>query len=239
MINETKGDVAEFLNDFKNRNPNKTLVLIHQCNCFNTLGRARGFAGVLDKMFPQIVVADQATTKGDGNKLGQYSKAKIDDNLWIFNAYGQYYYGMSPDIMYTDYDALQNSLGFIKTLTLTLVFSTILCGCEDKSVASSENLTEAINSELSKQIIWMALPGSSVTEGTVSAPFVIVDPYNSKNSETNFLGIPSLLLRARRYSHPKVWNLVLERQVQAASKKIRAFGVSQNIIYFIELSFAG
>ena len=43
-------------------------------------------------------------------------------------------------------------LGFIKTLTLTLVFSTILCGCEDKSVASSENLTEAINSELSKQI---------------------------------------------------------------------------------------
>lgn len=116
MINETKGDVAEFLNDFKNRNPNKTLVLIHQCNCFNTLGKARGFAGVLDKMFPQIVVADQATTKGDGNKLGQYSKAKIDDNLWIFNAYGQYYYGMSPDVMYTDYDALQNSLGLIKTL---------------------------------------------------------------------------------------------------------------------------
>lgn len=81
-------------------------------------------------------------------------------------------------------------LGFIKTLTLTLVFSTILCGCEDKSVASSENLTEAINSELSKQIIWMALPGSSVTEGTVSAPFVIVDPYNSK--------IPKPIMPAKR-----------------------------------------
>lgn len=81
-------------------------------------------------------------------------------------------------------------LGFIKTLTLTLVFSTILCGCEDKSVASSENLTEAINSELSKQIIWMALPGSSVIEGTVSAPFVIVDPYNSK--------IPKPIMPAKR-----------------------------------------
>ena len=85
-------------------------------------------------------------------------------------------------------------LGFIKTLTLTLVFSTILCGCEDKSVASSENLTEAINSELSKQIIWMALPGSSVTEGTVSAPFVIVDPYNSKNSETNYARIDTFII---------------------------------------------
>lgn len=91
-------------------------------------------------------------------------------------------------------------LGFIKTLTLTLVFSTILCGCEDKSVASSENLTEAINSELSKQIIWMALPGSSVTEGTVSAPFVIVDPYNSKNSETNYAGKKDYLKRVIDYA---------------------------------------
>ena len=90
--------------------------------------------------------------------------------------------------------------GFIKTLAMTLVFSTLLCGCEAKSVASSENLTEAINSELSKQVIWMALPGSSVTEGTVSAPFVIVDPYNSNNPETNYAGKTQYLKRVIAYA---------------------------------------
>lgn len=78
--------------------------------------------------------------------------------------------------------------GSIKTLITTLIFSITLCGCEDKSVASSENLTEAINLELSKQIVWMPLPGSSVTEGSVTTPFVVVDPYNSHNKENTYLG---------------------------------------------------
>lgn len=91
-------------------------------------------------------------------------------------------------------------LGFIKTLTMTLVLSIMLSGCEDKSVASSENLTEAINSELSKQIIWMALPGASVTEGTVSFPFVIVDPYNSKNSENSYAGKTEYLKKVIAYA---------------------------------------
>ena len=71
---------------------------------------------MLDKAYPQIAVADQATVKGDKSKLGQFSKAKINERLWIFNAYGQYKYGMSKDVVYTDYDALQNSLGLITTL---------------------------------------------------------------------------------------------------------------------------
>lgn len=116
MIYETKGDILDFINNFRNKNPYKTLIVIHQANCFNTLGKARGIAGVLDKAYPQIAVADQATVKGDKSKLGQYSFAKINNNLWIYNAYGQYNYGMSKDIVYTDYDALQNSLGVITTV---------------------------------------------------------------------------------------------------------------------------
>lgn len=116
MINTVKGDILNTIKKFQEDNPNKTLIVIHQANCFNTLGRARGIAGVLDKAYPQIAVADQATVKGDKSKLGQFSKAKINERLWIFNAYGQYKYGMSKDIVYTDYDALQNSLGLITTL---------------------------------------------------------------------------------------------------------------------------
>jgi hypothetical protein len=41
-------------------------------------------------------------------------------------------------------------LGFIKTLAMTLVFSAALCGCEDKSVASSENLTHIPDQKISK-----------------------------------------------------------------------------------------
>ena len=116
MINTVKGDILNIIKKFQEDNPNKTLIVIHQANCFNTLGRARGIAGVLDKAYPQIAVADQATVKGDKSKLGQFSKAKINERLWIFNAYGQYKYGMSKDVVYTDYDALQNSLGLITTL---------------------------------------------------------------------------------------------------------------------------
>lgn len=116
MINTVKGDILNIIKKFQEDNPNKTLIVIHQANCFNTLGKARGIAGVLDKAYPQIAVADQATVKGDKSKLGQFSKAKINERLWIFNAYGQYKYGMSKDVVYTDYDALQNSLGLITTL---------------------------------------------------------------------------------------------------------------------------
>lgn len=121
MINQYEGDILKFINSFKTRYPNKTLIVIHQANCFNTLGKARGIAGVLDKAYPAIATADQATVRGDKSKLGQYSKAKINESLWIFNAYGQYRYGMDKNIVYTDYDALQNSLGLITTLVSTYI----------------------------------------------------------------------------------------------------------------------
>lgn len=119
MITTLKGDILDTINKFQKNHPDKTLIVIHQANCFNTLGKARGIAGVLDKAYPQIAVADQATIKGDKSKLGQYSKAKINEGLWIFNAYGQYTYGMQKNIVYTDYEALQNSLGLITTLVDT------------------------------------------------------------------------------------------------------------------------
>ena len=98
-------DILKYLEE----NKDKKLILFHQTNCFNTLGRARGLAGVLDKKFIEIVQADQKTIKGDKEKLGTYIPVKISDNLTIVNLYGQYNYGMNPNIIYTDYAALKKS----------------------------------------------------------------------------------------------------------------------------------
>lgn len=109
-IKYVKGDILKLLEEYKD----KSVILFHQCNCFCTLGRARGLAGILDKEFPQIVVADHKTIKGDKNKLGSYTYAIIHNKLTIVNLYGQYDYGMNPNKIYTDYWALD--ISFNKSL---------------------------------------------------------------------------------------------------------------------------
>lgn len=108
MIKEVQGDILKLIKELEEQD--KYVVVLHQANCFNTLGRARGIAGVLDKAYPQIATVDQATIKGDPNKLGTYTKARIHERLWIINVYGQYNYGMNKNIVYTDYNALGQGL---------------------------------------------------------------------------------------------------------------------------------
>lgn len=112
-IQEKKCDIIELLNEMKDTSK----ILFHQANCFNTLGKARGLAGVLDKQFPQIVKVDQETEKGDINKLGTYTYAEIDKNLIIVNLYGQYHYGMDKNTVYTHYISLEKAFkGALKEL---------------------------------------------------------------------------------------------------------------------------
>lgn len=120
QIQEVHQDIIQFIEDFEilNKDNDKTLVVIHQANCFNTLKNARGIAGVLGTSYPQIAVADDETRKGDENKLGTYTKAHIHDRLVIFNAYGQYSYGMDPNNVYTRYNRLESALEAIKEFSL-------------------------------------------------------------------------------------------------------------------------
>jgi O-acetyl-ADP-ribose deacetylase (regulator of RNase III) len=76
-------------------------VIIHGCNCFNTMGA--GIAKQIKDNFPEAYKADQETKKGDKNKLGNYTAATIIRNNVTFvvvNAYIQYYYGTGHDISY-------------------------------------------------------------------------------------------------------------------------------------------
>lgn len=91
-------------------------LLIHGCNCFNTMGS--GIAKSIRNAFPEAYHADQMTVKGDKRKLGSYTEADTlceDHPIKIINAYTQYQYGRENKL-YFDYDAFKKIL---KTLNDT------------------------------------------------------------------------------------------------------------------------
>ncbi|MGN0894498.1 MAG: hypothetical protein ACI4ND_05820 [Succinivibrio sp.] len=73
-----------------------------------------------------------------------------------------------------------------KCLLTYISLAVILSACQDKSVPSSENLIEAINNEISKQNVYLPLPGASTVDGTVKPPIVLVDFANPKNAKSYF-----------------------------------------------------
>tara|TARA_E500000178_G_scaffold355819_1_gene429961 strand:+ start:604 stop:1041 length:438 start_codon:yes stop_codon:yes gene_type:complete len=78
-------------------------ILVHGCNCFNTMGA--GIAKKIKEIYIDAYNADLLTVKGDKNKLGTYSISKINETQYIINAYTQYYYfGKRP----LNYEALRN-----------------------------------------------------------------------------------------------------------------------------------
>jgi len=85
-------------------------VIVHGCNCFNTFGK--GIALSVKKAFPAANDADQATVKGDINKLGTYTQVTVElksgARLSIVNAYTQYNYWDKRDLF--EYEAFQNFL---------------------------------------------------------------------------------------------------------------------------------
>lgn len=88
-------------------------VIVHGCNCFGTMGA--GIAKAIKQEFPEAYEADCQTPKGDKNKLGTISYAKIDRdgmNLTVVNGYTQFnYYGAGTLV---DYNAVASVFSSIK-----------------------------------------------------------------------------------------------------------------------------
>ena len=80
--------------------------ILHSCNCFCTMGG--GIARIISKLYPEAVVADNATKSGDFTKLGTFTTATCKDGKIIYNVYGQY--SMSAKVRQTNYEALYNGL---------------------------------------------------------------------------------------------------------------------------------
>jgi O-acetyl-ADP-ribose deacetylase (regulator of RNase III) len=87
-------------------------VIAHQANCFHTMGS--GIARAIRENFPEAYEADCKTIKGDRNKMGTYSSAKVvTENpnpqlKYIANVYSQFDFGR--DKRYTNYEAVANGL---------------------------------------------------------------------------------------------------------------------------------
>jgi O-acetyl-ADP-ribose deacetylase (regulator of RNase III) len=88
-------------------------VIAHGCNCFCTMGA--GIAKSIKQHFPEAFEADVKTAKGDREKLGTYSVAKVNHankSLVVVNAYTQYHWQGSG--VKADYAAIRNVFAAIK-----------------------------------------------------------------------------------------------------------------------------
>ena len=88
-------------------------VIIHGCNCFNTMGS--GIAKQIKDRYPAVYEQDYLTVKGDISKLGGFTwKAVSQPKGWwfvIINAYTQYHYGRGQ--IHVDYEAIRKVFGVI------------------------------------------------------------------------------------------------------------------------------
>ncbi len=86
-------------------------VIVHGCNCFNTMGA--GFAKNIAARYPSIKVDDSNTQKGDYDKLGTFGMIGVTPFLTVINAYTQYDYGNDGKDRF-NYLAFQLILGKLK-----------------------------------------------------------------------------------------------------------------------------
>jgi O-acetyl-ADP-ribose deacetylase (regulator of RNase III) len=88
-------------------------VIVHGCNCQCTMGA--GIAKSIRTKFPEAFEVDLQTKKGDRNKLGSISSAKVTRNnheLTIINAYTQFHWRGSGVL--ADYEAIRKAMQQIK-----------------------------------------------------------------------------------------------------------------------------
>ena len=88
-------------------------VIVHGCNCFNTMGS--GIARDIKDSLPEAYAVDQQTKRGDRNKLGTYTHAVVPfgkhPSLVVVNAYTQYRYGGGgPHFDYSAFDLVLQEL---------------------------------------------------------------------------------------------------------------------------------
>ena len=87
-------------------------IIVQGCNCFNTMGG--GLAREIRERYPLAAMADNATIKGDYNKLGNYTVAyNMAPHFTIINAYTQYNMSRGTDVFeYTAFQLILQKLLF-------------------------------------------------------------------------------------------------------------------------------
>lgn len=162
-MNTIKGDLLKFAKE------GKFDMIVHGSNCFCTMNS--GVAKQIRHNFPQAYEADLKTIKGDQNKLGTFTVAKISsvDFDWetmdmqyyvdmktsvfyVINAYTQYKYG--TDKQHFDYQAFKTFLYSFKNYVELMYQSNI-----------RKNETGRFNDEKVKLEIGFPMIGSGLAGG--------------------------------------------------------------------------
>ena len=99
MLQHAKGNLIDLAED------GKFDVIIHGCNCFNTMGG--GIAREIRQRYPSAAGVDSLTEAGDIMKLGNWTKTTIDmpegHQFTILNAYTQFTMSSGEDVF--EYDS--------------------------------------------------------------------------------------------------------------------------------------
>lgn len=99
-------------------------IIVHGCNCFNTMGS--GIAKAIREAYPGAWTIDQETTKGDRNKLGSYTYVYYKPI--VVNAYTQFDYGRDGKDRF-EYDAFDLILQKLKFQFPKLRYGMPYIGC--------------------------------------------------------------------------------------------------------------
>ena len=109
MLNHTKGNLLDLAVQ------GKFNIIMHGCNCFNTMGS--GIAREIRERFPEAAMVDSMTESGDKSKLGSITVSGAPNELGgfvIVNAYTQYSTSKAREDVF-EYEAFQKILNaFVK-----------------------------------------------------------------------------------------------------------------------------
>lgn len=120
MLKHAKGNLLDMAEkgDFE--------LVIQGCNCFNTMGG--GIAREIRERYPYVAEVDALTTKGDYNKLGNYTKNVVvvnkEHSFVVINAYTQFGMSSGEDVFeYTAFELiLQKMLRLYGTYKIGLPY---------------------------------------------------------------------------------------------------------------------
>lgn len=93
MLKHTKGNLLDLAE------AGEFDIIVHGCNCFHTMGG--GIAREIAERYPYAAVMDASTTRGDYNKLGNWTVGLndlTDRRFIIINAYTQFNTSRGTDV---------------------------------------------------------------------------------------------------------------------------------------------
>lgn len=102
----------------------KVDIIIQSNNCFITQGT--GIALAIRNKYPEVYKADQATVRGDRDKLGTILPVKLEANsqpYYCFLNYNQYNYGRNKRMV--NYEAFYNCLELSRDKCIKLGYKSI------------------------------------------------------------------------------------------------------------------